>query len=250
MERTVINLYFSPTGNTKKSVEAMAKAIGGSLEMQDLTTEEKPADRQFEQDAFVIFGAPVYGGRIPAVAKERFSHFKGRNTPCIVVVTYGNRAYDDALAELADLAQKQGFQVKGAAALVGRHTYGEIQTDRPNEDDFKADQNFAIQVAAKPDHSPTFSIPGNIPDGEGGKGGAFRPLTSDQCVACGLCVRQCPVHAIGEDCKTISDSCLACFRCIRDCPVGAKHMDTEAYQTFAAEFTEKLKKRRENEYYL
>ncbi len=60
----------------------------------------------------------------------------------------------------------------------------------------------------------------------------------------------CPVQAVGADCRTIDDRCLACFRCIRICPVHAKNMDTEEYRTFAQMFSEKLKERRENQYFL
>ena len=57
------------------------------------------------------------------------------------------------------------------------------------------------------------------------------------------------MKAIGEDCRTVGDACISCFRCIRNCPVGAKNMDVPAYNEFAAMFTEKLKDRRENEFF-
>ena len=127
--KKVTLVYFSPTGNTRKSVEAMAAALGGAAEVLDVTTQPAPA-RRFGRDEVVIMGAPVYAGRIPAVARERLAGLSADGATCLVVVTYGNRHYDDALLELADLAAAQGFAVAGAAALVGRHTFGEIQTER------------------------------------------------------------------------------------------------------------------------
>ena len=126
-------VYFSPTGNTKKSVDAMARALDADYQAVDLTVaqgedgQEFPVQMRFSGEDFVIFGMPVYGGRLPALAAERLSGIRGEQTPCVLVVTYGNRHYDDALVELQDLCEAQGFVVKGAAALVGRHTYGEIQ---------------------------------------------------------------------------------------------------------------------------
>ena len=246
--KKVTLVYFSPTGNTRKSLEAMADALGGVEQVVDLTKEDAPV-RSFGKEDVVILGMPVYAGRIPSVARERLAGIRGEETKCLVVVTYGNRHYDDALLELADLAGEHGFSVQGAAALVGRHTYGEIQTDRPNADDLAADREFAVRAFSRSADAPAPTIPGNRPYREGGSGGKFRPLTSEACVHCGLCVRECPMHAIADDCVTVTDTCISCFRCIRRCPKGAKNMDTEAYRSFAVAFTEKLKARRENEYY-
>lgn len=246
MKATVI--CFSPTGNSRASAMAMANTVTDTVEVIDLTA--SAALRIIPATDLAIFAAPVYAGRIPAVARERFAAITGSNTPCLIVASYGNRHYDDALLEMADLARENGFIVKGAAAVIGRHTYGEIQTDRPNEADFAEMADFARRAAAKPADAPTFAIPGNRPYKDGGKGGKFRPLTSDACVHCGLCARQCPTHAIGEDHAAVNEGCISCFRCIRNCPVHAKHMDTPEYNDFAAMFTEKLKARRENEFFL
>lgn len=244
----VTTVFFSPTDNTKKSLTAMAEAFELPCEEIDLTTPGVP-ERAFGSDEWVIFGAPVYGGRIPAAAKPRFAKLKGNHTPCLVVATYGNRDFDDALVELADMASAQGFVVRGAAALIGRHTYGEIQMTRPDADDLAADQAFVKAVLAKEADAPV-EIPGNRPYKDGGNGGKFRPSTSEECVRCGLCVSGCPVQAIDADCQTISDACIACFRCIRRCPVGAKQMVTDAYRDFATMFTQRLAARRENQFFL
>ena len=71
------------------------------------------------------------------------------------------------------------------------------------------------------------------------------------CTHCGLCVRQCPMQAIGEDCAAIDrEKCIACFRCVKNCPVQAKGVFTPEYQSFAAAFSEKLKEPKENQYFL
>lgn len=249
MNQKVSIVYFSPTGNTRKTLEAMAEAVSNHISSIDLSCRDE-VKRQFSKNDLVLFGMPVYGGRIPAVAKERMEGIMGDGTPCLVVVSYGNRDYDDALLELADFAKAHGFVVKGAAAVVGRHTYGEIQINRPDETDLMQGREFAMSAVLKSENAPEFVIPGNFPYKDGGMGGKFRPLTSSECIQCGRCVRECPVHAIGEDCVTTSEKCLSCFRCIRYCPVNAKNMDTEEYRSFSEMFTQKLSQRRENQYFV
>ena len=247
--KTISKIYFSPTGGTKKTVDAMADAIGSETVDYDVTLEVNPAPHAFTADDFVIFGMPVYGSRIPKVAAARIKGFTGDQTPCIVAAVYGNVRVGDALVELEDIAKAHGFVVKGGAAVIARHTFGEIQTARPDADDLTADSAFARKAVENPD-GKQLNLPGNRPYKDGGNGGGYRPLTTDACTACGVCVKNCPTQAIAADCKTISDDCISCFRCIRNCPVGAKNMNTEKYVEWAAGFTEKFNKPLENEYFL
>lgn len=249
MNQTITKIYFSPTGNTKASVDAVASAIGKDFLEYDVTVDESAEPLTLARTDFAVIGVPVYGGRVPKLAAPRLARFHGSQTPCIILATYGNRHYDDALLELSDLMRQQGFVVKGAAALIGRHTYGDIQTDRPDENDFASDREFARSAYEK-DDVRQFHIYGNRPYRDGGSGGKFRPSTSEACTSCGLCAAQCPAHAIDADFQTISDACISCFRCIRNCPSGAKQMNTEQYITFASEFSQRLSERRENEYFL
>ena len=114
-------VYFSPTGNTKKSVDAMARALDADYQAVDLTVaqgedgQEFPVQMRFSGEDFVIFGMPVYGGRLPALAAKRLSGLYGEQTPCVLVVTYGNRHYDDALVDY--LTEKSFSMTYGARNL-------------------------------------------------------------------------------------------------------------------------------------
>ena len=112
-------IYFSPTDTSRKGAEAIAKALGdGEFLSIDVTRfDAEPERTEFGPEDAVVFGAPVYGGRLYRGCRERFRRFRGNGTPCIVTVTYGNRDYDDALLELFDLAREQGFVPAAAAAL-------------------------------------------------------------------------------------------------------------------------------------
>ena len=254
-------VYFSPTGGSAKCANSIAKAIDKDALSLDVTLPDaQPGGKLFGKDEIVVFSAPVYGGRMYRGALDRIKDFKGDETPCIITVSYGNRHYDDALLELSDFVSARGFIPVAGAALVARHTFGEIQVDRPNEEDLLenkafADKVFCLLEAAEDRKFPKILLPGNRPyiDGEKGGGGGtkYRPTTNDSCTMCGLCRTQCPEGAIANDNKTIDNArCISCFRCIRNCPMQAKECVTEAYLKFAKEFTEKLAARRENEYFL
>lgn len=252
-------VYFSPTGTSEKNAVSITETLSTGKEYRiiDLTTyNEKETKAVFSSDDFVVFGTPVYGGRISEIAANRLSHVYGNRTPCIITVTYGNRDYDDALLELYNMVQANGFVVQAAAALIGQHTFGEIQIGRPNESDINENQQFAkafLESSDKISNSTKvkLSIKGNYPYKAGGKGGSFRPLTADTCIKCGLCMRNCPTSAISKDFRTIdSKQCISCFRCIRLCPVHAKNMNEDSYLKFAEDFSKKLMTRRKNEYFL
>lgn len=249
MYNKVTAIIFSATGNTKKYAERMLKASGLKTELIDLTTVKEPLNKTFNENELVIVGSPVYGGRIPKVARERFSKIKGDKTDIILLACYGNRHFDDALAEMSDLFEENGFITKVAGAVVGKHTYGEIQVDRPNETDLKEIEAFMKTALSMP-NGVKINVPGNRPYKDGGNGGKFRPTTKkDKCSSCGLCISECPVGAIKDDLST-TDNCISCFRCINICPEGAKSVDTEEYLSFAKTFSQKLSQRRENEFYL
>lgn len=45
---------------------------------------------------------------------------------------------------------------------------------------------------------------------------------SEECLACGACLPECPADAIQEgDVYAISEECVDCGACVDACPVGA-----------------------------
>lgn len=258
MKYNATAIYFSPTGGSSKNARSIAKAIDKNAVDIDITMQNALIEKKtFNASDIVVFGAPVYISRIYKGALERLADFRGDKTPCIITVSYGNRHYDDALLELSDFVSARGFIPIAGAALIAQHTFGQIQIGRPNAEDIARNNDFAhdvISLLEKQELCP-ISLPGNRPylyGDEGGNGGTtHRPTTNDDCIMCGLCAEQCPQGAIADDNKTIDVThCISCFRCIRNCPVQAKECVTEAYLKFAKEFTEKLSKRRENEYFV
>ena len=117
-------VYFSPTHTTKTICETIAKeislALGIPWESHSFTLPvERTAPLQFDQTALVIFGVPVYAGRVPNFLGKYISQTVGNNAIAIPVVVYGNRAYDDALIELRDMLETSQLHTVAAAAFIG-----------------------------------------------------------------------------------------------------------------------------------
>ena len=86
-------IYFSPTGTTQKILASIAKGICvENVEHINLTL-PKAAQQTVPpfSDELVIMGAPVYGGRLPIDAINRFKKLKANKVLAVLIVTYGNR---------------------------------------------------------------------------------------------------------------------------------------------------------------
>ncbi|MES0326069.1 MAG: 4Fe-4S ferredoxin, partial [Candidatus Bathyarchaeia archaeon] len=112
-------VYYSPTGTGKRTVEAIRKGMDLDYDVIDLT----PPDAEFKshslaKDELAVIAAPVYSGRIPAVAVNRIKKVKGDGTPAVLVAVYGNRAFEDALLELKDITEELGFKAVAGSAFI------------------------------------------------------------------------------------------------------------------------------------
>ena len=231
----ITGVYFSPTGGTKRVTEWITERIADNREAEwlDLTdaVSSRP-DYTFTEHELVVVGVPVYGGRVPETARERLQKLHGKRTPVVLIVTYGNRAYEDALLELSDILKEQGFIPAAAAAVVTEHNIAHIYgAGRPDEKDKKEMTAFAEAVREKLKSTAgstkllELSIRGNRP---------YRPYgtlplkisVSSACEGCGTCIRKCPVQAISRtDAKVTDESaCITCMRCTAVCPVHARRL--------------------------
>lgn len=233
-------IYFSATNRTAKVVKEIGSAISSDLFENDITLEENRNDELvFTEKDLVIIGIPVYAGRVPKFLIDYFKKVKGNNTLAIFVVTYGNRAYEDALLELKNTFEENGFIGVGAAAFVGEHSYTELLGNgRPNKEDLEKAKNFGNKVKLKIDsikdvsEIENLSVPGNYPYVvKVNKMTPMAPETNDNCIDCGMCANACPTNAISkDDCRiTNKEKCIKCCRCIRNCPMNAKEMTNSSY---------------------
>ena len=154
-------------------------------------------------------------------------NFQGNNAKAILVVSYGNRAYDDTVRELSEFVENKGFCCAAAITAVAEHSImHQFATRRPDKKDRQELKEFAIKLVEKikTGHGKEgITVPGKKPY-RTYKGVPLKPKASKQCTACGLCARLCPVGAISakELRKTDKSKCISCMRCVENCPVKAR----------------------------
>lgn len=260
--RRVRPVYFSPTGTSKSIAEAVAEGIGMKTDGLNLTrSDDETPKREFSNDELAIIASPVYGGRIPVTAADRFKNLKGNGTPAVLVVVYGNRAYDNALLELKDLAIEQGFIPIAGAAFIGEHSYSTaekpIAAGRPDGADLKKALAFGVDVKEKLKSAEggfrELEVPGKKPFRERGIVEPFSPETDrSTCSLCGTCATVCPTAAVivAGLVETMKERCIRCSACVKNCPTGARHWEHEGLKRAVSRLYENCSVRKEPELFL
>jgi ferredoxin len=252
-------VYFSPTGTTKKILEGFIEGFHVAMVKQiDLTLPAvKNQDFIIEKDGFAIIGAPVYGGRIPVTATQRLKRLKADKTPAVILVVYGNRAFEDALLELSVLVKEVGFIPVAAAAFIGEHSYSTEKTPiaagRPDAQDLMQARDFGSLIRKKMgemqtlDATAALSLPGNFPYKDNSVRPAISPIIlQDLCNLCGDCAAVCPTAAIKVDSTVLIDKkrCIQCCACVKNCPVEACVMEELLIKQRAQRLSETCQERK------
>lgn len=251
-----VKIYFSPTGNTKRIVDAVASSTdlnGESTIDLDITLPDSRKNFNYHaQDGdVVIIGMPVYAGRIPNLLLPfiktitPFSAGSSKVISCIPVVTYGGRNYDDALIELADILEDNGFNVLAAGAFIAEHSFSsKICNSLPDKDSL----SFAARLgrlaigkgSSEGKESVGFSIGvGNIKGMEGREGkvsGVFEEFRRNEIFVGKQNIKGrekeervyyrprfadgSPINMLKVKPKT-KENCLRCGICAKRCPMGS-----------------------------
>lgn len=259
---TIHIFCFSPTGTTLKIAEGIASGMNSVCEIHNLTYAPE-TDILVSDDCFAIIAAPVYGGKMAPAAKERMAAIKGSGTPCAVVAVYGNRSFENAIADMADFAGAAGFRTIAAGAFIGEHSYSTpatpIAVGRPDKEDISDAHRFGCLIASKISildfSEPDIMSLRPLPDPESALNN-FRtfvagyqqeqmknpkkltPVTdTTRCNRCGVCADACPTSAIAGDYTTVDpDTCIKCCACVKACPEGARTLASPFAPVLSANF--------------
>ena len=220
--------YFSPCGGTKSVADIISKELGDAP-MQELTTPSM--NTAIDHDTLTFFCFPVYGGRIPKPMYDRMKIISGDKTPCVPVAVFGNRAVDDALLEMSELAGKYGFVTVAGCEMVAPHSIEKL----------KAAESFSpVKMPGDPNYASkkTPFLP-------------LYPMASKECIGCGICEKYCPAGAIkGKHMRTVPTKCISCMRCVSMCSTESRKVP--APMRLAAHLTLKklCSERKEPKFYL
>lgn len=269
--KEVRTLFFSATDNTRKMVQSVADGLskGLSCPISENNNVTPFASREkmycFAGDCVAVIGFPVYAGRIPNKILPFFqNNVKGENTPAIAVLTYGNRAYDNALREIQQVLHKNGFVVIGALTQPSQHSFSSsVATGRPNNEDLAKAKKFGLSLAKK-------ILAGNISDClpvDEGELVYYTPLTTqgnkanilkvmpesrrDLCDSCGDCALRCPMGSIPKETPwETTGICIKCHACITHCPKGARAFTDEVFLSHKEMIEQNFSARKESEYFI
>ncbi len=251
----IYEIYFSPTGGTKKAADILTNEIGSNIITCDITKENKDLNNlMITKDDIAIIAVPSFGGRVPSTAIKRISVINGNGAFAVLLCVYGNRAYEDTLAELYDTAKTNNFNIIAAVSAIAEHSViRQIAANRPDEIDKKQLSEFAKKILYKFYEGKTneFFIPGKRPYKKYSNM-PIVPKPTKACIKCGLCSKECPVQAIDKNNpqKVNSKICISCMRCIYVCPNNARKISSIMYFAAKTALNKVCSKRKECELFI
>ena len=251
-----VQIVFSPTGGTLKAAKAVTEEWSESMDTIDLTDPKKDfSEYSFDSETAALIALPSYGGRVPALAAERLKKINGGGAWCVLLCVYGNRAYEDTLVEMEDIAKECGFKVSAAIAAVAEHSIvHKYAAGRPDSKDVKKLKEFSKTVLEKLQNGNDdgeLRLAGNRPYKKTA-GGGLVPKADQSCVKCGACAKRCPAEAISAENVGTADpkKCISCMRCVTECPHKARSVSKVMVSAAALALKKSCSERKECELFV
>lgn len=248
--QTALILWYSQAGHTERN----GRLIGKVLERAGLTVHALDIGRcdgaSLPAYDLIVMGTPVYYMDTPGNVRAWLASIPSIDG--VAVAAYatfggpGDNQHNTAFSTLQLLARKGGVPV-GIATFGNMSTFAPTWSsgnearilkykDRPNEETYARVREFTGQVlSAVRGESTVPPLRKEFHYGEIMKGASMMKATKllisrhaidgQKCIACGTCVRKCPVGAAQPERHGIDrDRCIACMGCVNNCPAQAVDM--------------------------
>lgn len=251
-------ITFSPTGNSEKISGTISSAFSCPKLEYDLMKEQIREQVELPADDLLVISIPVFEGRVPKFCLESLKNLYGNNTPAITAVSFGCRAYDDALIELCDILGGNGICVIAAGGFASEHSVlHRLGRHRPDDADLEEIKAFAAACADKLARTNAcectpVAVPGERPYRTVSGGFSLVPTGDENCTKCLKCFEVCPANAIDRDfpAGTDADKCATCYACAVICPVRCRMPRDPALPEVLGYLLELVDKRALNETFI
>lgn len=244
---TVHLTIFSPTHAPKQVGEAIVRGTGVSRIIRTGLTSYPAGKLEILENILAVITALIYDGKVVPLALERIGDIHTSGASAVLVVVHGNRAYEEALAELNAFASERGSRVVVGGMFAGEHLYSveqdPIVVGRPDVGDLQFAETFGAKIRTKievvaemgklyaVDVSRTqrlyqaffllFRFLWEVMKLH--KDGVPMPRISvvdiELCSHYGYCAVHCLTSAIrrGDECYTDAEKCIRCCVCVKGC---------------------------------
>lgn len=244
-------IHFSGTGNTKYIATYLGDKLKANNHNVSISSIEENPTIEKDIDLLVI-GGPIYAGNVP----EKLIRWILRNVPesnanCIVYSTSAGLLNANGVNSLAKKLSKKGYNILAKETyLMPRNFYfGRYPKNTKKEvneilknvnkqlDELSSKIHLDILkpkefenkgVIGKDLLAETFSVMARF------IGKNFS--VDDNCVKCGICIKNCPQNNISFDKNKnirFSNKCMMCTRCIHICPKNAINYKGVKYDQYS-----------------
>lgn len=228
-------LFFSGTGNSRYVAKLLADALDDEVcDLNDLVGSDSPVSFESEKPFVVV--CPTYCYAVPSPVKKLLSSASfGGSTSMYFIMTCG-AGIGGAGYLNSRICEKAGLKYMGTAKLVMPDNYLVMYEPSTFDEASALIESLPARLEPLSDaikSGASLSGKGNAVSGavssvgsrlfESFVGKPSKFFVSDDCVSCGLCEKNCPLHCItlNDGIPQWKSGCIHCLSCLCGCPNNA-----------------------------